>query len=159
MKDDLDRLIRRVQGLAASARVGALDEENARKLSLQEFGSARGPDGTKGEHNVIRPSLSAATDRNQAAVFSAVQRGVQSVLDGKKGVDGEDILQHVGDDLAEEVQQEIDNNVPPPLAPSTLAARRRRGNASDRTLVDTDEMRQAIRCEAKSGDDVDDGWQ
>lgn len=144
--DDLDRLIRRLSALPASARVGALDEENARKLSYSEFGTPTEP---------IRPTLSAATDRNANAVQRAVQKRVQAVMDGTSRADGEIILQAVGDDLAEEVRNEIDNNVPPPLADSTLAARRRRGNASDRTLVDTDEMRKSIRAEAKDGER---GW-
>ena len=135
-----------MSGLTATARVGALDEVNAQKLAYSEFGTRTQP---------VRPTLSAATDRSAAAIFRATQRGVQAVMDGKAGLDGEDILQRVGDDLAEDVQQEINSNVPPPLAPSTLAARRRRGNASDRTLVDTGEMMKSIRCEAKSGDD---GW-
>lgn len=152
--DDLDRLIARLSRLPAAARVGALDEENARKLSLQEFGSAQGPSGTKGEHNVIRPSLSAATDRNSAALHRAVARRVGAVVDGKTGQTGqtgEAILGAVGADLAEEVRNTIDSNVPPALAPPTLAARRRRGNTSERTLVDTDEMRKSITVEAKAG--------
>ena len=154
MPDALDRLILRMQHLDASARVGALDEENARKLSLQEFGSAQGPAGTKGEHNVIRPTLSAATDRNANAIHRAVERRVATVVAGKPQT-GQDILADVAHDLAEEVQNEIDGNVQPALAPSTIAARRRRGNPSERTLVDTDDMRKSIKVEAKRGDG---GW-
>ena len=144
-----------MQHLDASARVGALDEENARKLSLQEFGSAQGPAGTKGEHNVIRPTLSAATDRNANAIRRATDRKVAAVVDGKSTQTGQDILADVAADLAEEVQNEIDGNVPPVLAASTLAARRRRGNASERTLVDTGDMLRSIKVEAKRGDG---GW-
>lgn len=133
-----------MSGLTATARVGALDEVNAQKLAYSEFGTRTQP---------VRPTLSAATDRSAAAIFRATQRGVQAVMDGKAGLDGEDILQRVGDDLAEEVRREIDNDVPPPLADSTLAARRRRGNASERTLVDTGEMMRSIKCEAVDGAD------
>lgn len=149
--DDLDRLIRRLDRLPAAARVGALDEESARLLSLQEFGSAQGPTGTKGEHNVIRPSLSAATDRNAAGVHRAVARRVGAVIDGKTAQTGEAILGAVGADLAEEVRNTIDSNVQPALAPSTLATRRRRGNASERTLVDSGEMMRSITVDTKAG--------
>ena len=78
------------------------------------------------------------------------------MVDGKSKQTGQDILADVAADLAEEVQNEIDGNVQPELAASTLAARRRRGNSSERTLVDTDEMRKSIKVEAKRGDG---GWQ
>ena len=45
----------------------------------------------------------------------------------------------------------IDGNTAPPLAPSTLAARRKRGNFSARTLVDTGKMRLAIKVDTKPG--------
>lgn len=153
--DELDRLIARMSRLDARARVGALDEENARKLSLQEFGSAQDPAGPKGEHNVIRPTLSAATDRNANAVQRAVDRRIAAVVAGRSAQTGQDILADVAEDLAEEVRNEIDGDVPPPLAPSTLAARRRRGNSSERTLVDSGDMLRSIEVEAKRGDG---GW-
>lgn len=143
--DDLDRLIIRMHHLDASARVGALDEVNATKLSYSEFGTVNEPP---------RPTLSAATDRNANAVHRAVERRVATVVAGKPQT-GEDILADVAHDLAEEVQNEIDGNVQPALAPSTIAARRRRGNSSERTLVDTGDMLRSIKVEAKRGDG---GW-
>jgi hypothetical protein len=64
---------------------------------------------------------------------------------------GETILGEVGGMLAEEVRDAIDGNTPPTLAPSTIAARRRRGNFSARTLVDTGKMRLAIKVDTKPG--------
>lgn len=140
--DDLDRLIRRLDRLPAAARIGALDEVNAQKLAYSEFGTVREPP---------RPALSAATDRNANAVHRAVARRVGAVIDGKTAQTGEAILGAVGADLAEEVRNAIDSNTPPALAPSTLAARRRRGNSSDRTLVDTGEMMRSITVDTKAG--------
>lgn len=139
--DDFDRLVARLTRLPAAARVGALDEVNAQKLAYSEFGTVREPP---------RPALSAATDQNAAALHRAVARRVGDVIDGRSAT-GESILSAVAADLAEEVRNTIDSNVQPPLAPSTLAARRRRGNASNRTLVDTGEMLRAITYEAKQG--------
>ena len=147
MPDALDRLILRMQHLDARARVGALDEANAQKLAYSEFGTINEPP---------RPTLSAATDRNANAIRHATDRKVAAVVDGKSKQTGQDILADVAADLAEEVQNEIDGNVPPVLAASTLAARRRRGNASERTLVDTGDMLRSIKVEAKRGDG---GWQ
>ena len=143
--DELDRLILRMQRLDARARVGALDEVNAQKLAYSEFGTV---------NEEPRPTLSAATDRNANAVHRAVALRVATIVAGKPQT-GQDILADVAEDLAEEVQNEIDGNVQPALAPSTIAARRRRGNPSERTLVDTDDMRKSIKVEAKRGDG---GW-
>lgn len=140
--DDLDRLIARMERLDARARVGALDEVNATKLSYSEFGTVNEPP---------RPTLSAATDRNANAIYRAVDRRVAAVVAGKSTQSGQDILADVAEDLAEEARNEVDGNVPPPLAASTVAARRRRGNTSERTLVDTGEMRESIKAEAKRG--------
>lgn len=129
--------------LTARARVGALDEENATKLAYQEFGTETAP---------ARPTLSATTDRAEADINAAIKRRVLGVIDSKRTVTGETILAEVGGMLAEQVIEAIDNNTPPALAPSTLAARRSRGNDSTRTLVDTGDMREHITVEAKPGD-------
>ena len=142
MPDDLDRLIARMKRLGASARVGALDEENAQKLAYQEFGTETAP---------MRPTLSGTTDRLQAAMDRAVDRRLRAAIDDKGTASGEDILRAVGEDLREEVVAAIENTTPPPLAPSTLANRRARGNPSTRSLVDTGDMRDAIKVETKAG--------
>lgn len=146
MPDTLDRLIYDLGRLEARARVGALDPETALKLACAEFGTRKG--------EPPRPTLSVATDRHEAAAHRAVAHRVGAVLDGH-AADGKAILQKVAEDLAEVVQEQVDANTPPPLAASTLAARRRRGNTSERTLVDSGEMLRSIRVEAKAGTD---GW-
>lgn len=125
------------------ARTGALDEVNATKLAYQEFGTETAP---------MRPTLSATTDRAEADISAAIKRRIIGVIDSKRTVTGETILAEVGGMLAEAVRESIDNNTPPPLAPSTLAARRSRGNDSTRTLVDTGDMRGSIMVETKAGD-------
>ncbi len=142
MPDGLDILIRDLQRLNARARVGALDEENAQKLAYQEFGTEQAP---------ARPTLSATTDRAEGDINRAIDRRIKDVIEGKRSATGETILAEVGGMLAEQVREAIDNNTPPPLAPSTLAARRSRGNDSTRTLVDTGAMRESITTETKAG--------
>lgn len=124
--------------LTGAAVVGALDEENAQKLAFSEFGTSTVPP---------RPTLSVTTDRLAPAIDRKVRREVGLVLDGKgRGVTGQEVVADVGRDLAEEVQGAIDGNVQPPLAPSTLAARRRRGQ-SDRTLVASGDMLRNIKVQ------------
>lgn len=142
MPDAFDRLIADMKRLTASARVGALDEENARKLAYQEFGTVTIP---------MRPTLSVTTDRLEPAINRAINRRLRDVIDGKGSASGEAILRAVGEDLREEVVAAIEDNTPPALAPSTLANRRARGNPSTRTLVDTGKMRDSIKVETKAG--------
>ncbi len=142
MSDALDQLIRDLSRLDARARTGSLDEENATKLAYQEFGTERAPP---------RPTLSAATDRAEGDIARAIDRRVAQVIAGKRTMTGKTLLGEVAGMLQEQVVEAIDGNTPPELAPSTLAARRRRGNESTRTLVDTGDMKASITTEAKDG--------
>jgi hypothetical protein len=150
MPDGLDQLIRDLSRLDARARTGSLDEENATKLAYQEFGTERAPP---------RPTLSAATDRAEGDIARAIDRRVAQVIAGQRTMTGKTLLGEVAGMLQEQVVEAIDGNIPPELAPSTLAARRRRGNESTRTLVDTGDMKASITTEAKDGasDWPDDG--
>ena len=144
MPDAFDQLIRDVGRLSASAVVGAVDDEdNATKLAYSEFGTRTAPP---------RPTLSAATDRLARPINDAIKRRIVAVLSVQRTMTGETILAEVGGMLAEEVRDAIDGNTPPnPLAASTLAARRRRGVFTTRTLVDTGKMRLAIKVDTKPG--------
>ncbi len=138
--DAFDRIVADVKRLNASARVGALDERNATVLSRSEFGTINEPP---------RPSISAAFDSTEPAMRRAIDRKVGAVIDGKSEASGRRILSEVGEDFAEVVRETIDSNVPPENAPSTLAAKARKGQG-DRTLVATGEMRGSITVESKS---------
>ena len=143
MPDAFDQLIRDVSRLSASAVVGVIDdEENAKHLDWSERGTPT---------SEPRPTLSAATDRLARPINDAIKRRVVAVLSASRTMTGETILGEVGGMLAEEVRNAIDGNAPPALAPSTLAARRKRGNFSARTLVDTGKMRLAIKVDTKPG--------
>jgi len=154
VKTGWNELVRGVGRLSGSAAVGALDEENARKLAWSEVGSALDPlPSTPRDGAVVRPTLSVTTDRLRPAIDRAIKADVQAVLDGRgRGVTGQEVMADVGRDLAEEVQHAIDGNVQPPLAKSTLAARRRRGQG-DRTLVASSEMLRSIKVETSADPD------
>jgi hypothetical protein len=144
MPDAFDQLIRDFSALSATADIGALDEATATKLQRTEFGTLTARP---------RPTLSAATDRNAGAINRAIDSRIKQVIDTRRAMTGETLLGEVGEMLAEEVRDAIDNNTPPPLAASTLAARRKRGNFSARTLVDTGKMRLGIGVKTARGAD------
>lgn len=149
MTDPLVRIIRDLSRMHGSAAVGALDEETATKLRFSEFGTATAEP---------RPTISVATDAARPSIDRAIARRVGDVMDGKSTASGVEVLTPVARDLAEQVQERIDNNTPPPLAASTLATRRRRGQG-DRTLVATGDMLRGIGHEVSADagryDDVD----
>ena len=136
--DPLDRIIRDMTRLAGSARVGALDEVNATKLAYSEFGTKTADP---------RPTISVVTDRLRKPIARAIDRRIGAVLDGKSRDTGAEVLAPIARDLTEEVQNQIDGNTPPvPLAASTLAQRKRRGQG-DRTLVASGDMLRSIKVE------------
>ena len=153
--EPLDRIIRDMTRLSGSARVGALDEENATKLSYSEFGTKTAD--PRPTISVVtdrlrkpiapRPTISVVTDRLRKPIARAIDRRIGAVLDGKSRDTGAEVLAPVARDLAEEVQDQIDGNTPPvPLAASTLAQRNRRGQG-DRTLVASGDMLRSINVE------------
>lgn len=149
MRDLLDRLIVALPRFDASVRVGVFGEDNvaeAQHLAWAEFGTTRG--------EPMRPTLSGVWDGALPATLSGVARGAKALIDGKVP-SGEFVLDRLGWALAEAERQALDMDIPPPLAASTLAGRRRRGNQSTATLVDSGKMRDAVSHEAKTGGS---GW-
>lgn len=139
MPDLLDKILADLRRLGGSAIVGALDGENATKMAYQEFGTAP-----------RRATLSPVTDAATPAIFRKITREVGDVLDGKGlGVTGQEIVGDAARDLAEQVQEAIDGDTPPPLADSTAAARRRKGR-DVRTLVDSGDMLRSIGVETSA---------
>ncbi len=140
--DKLDRLIGRLRHASATADVGIVDDqENAQHLFWAEFGTITEPP---------RPTLSRAYDQHDRALMRAIDRQVGDLIDGDI-TSGEAVLRKPAEDLAEAARENIDGNMQPPLAKSTLAARRRRGNTSEWTLVDTGKMRDAVRAVVREG--------
>ena len=146
--DRLDRLIGRLRHASATADVGIVDDpDNAQHLFWAEFGTITEPP---------RPTLSRAFDENERALERAIDRQVGDLIDGDI-TSGEAVLRKPAEDLAEAARENIDGNTQPPLAKSTIAARRGRGNMSDRTLVDTGKMRDAVRAVVREGVAADGG--
>lgn len=140
--DKLDRLIGRLRHASATADVGIVDDPtNAQHLFWAEFGTITEPP---------RPTLSRAYDQHERALERAIDQRVGELVDGDI-TSGEAVLREPAHDLAEAARENIDGNRPPPLAKSTIAARRSRGNLSERTLVDTGKMRDAVLAVVREG--------
>ncbi len=143
MADVLDRLIADFSKGGASGRAGIFDDEdNASKLLWNEYGTETSP---------ARPTLTPAYDED--AIFREIESGVDAILGGRGSA--VKVVSDAVSTVADRAVRNIESNTPPPLAESTIAGRQSRGNASTATLIDTGEMRDAVRSEAKPGDD---GW-
>lgn len=144
--DGLDRLIRALGSADASGRAGIYDdEENATKLLFAEMGTRSAP-----ARPVMGPAWSEKRIVDQAA--ASIDRSLTAAVNGS----APDVVGAIVDDLAERIRENIRSNTPPPLAESTIAARRSRGNDSTATLIDTGDMLAAVRSEVKRGAD---GWE
>ena len=144
MADVLDRLVADFARGGASGRAGIFDDEdNASKLLWAEYGTVTAP---------ARPTLTPAYDED--AITREIEAGVDALLGGRGSAVS--VVTGAVESLADRVVRNIESNTPPALAESTIEARRSRGNMSTATLIDTGDMRGAVRSEAKRGDD---GWQ
>lgn len=110
---------------------------NAALGYIQEFGSPEAniparPFLVPGVRNATGP----ITDRLKIAAQAALRGADASALDRQ--------LHAIGITARDAVQQEITDGQFVPLAPSTIANRRRRGRTGDKPLIDTGQLRQAI---------------
>jgi len=140
MSDPLDMMIRALESAnAASTRAGIVDDEtNASKLFYQELGTITIP---------ARPTITRSYDEDR--IMAEAEKALGDAMGGGPSlVDG---VAKIGDDLAARTREAIRSNTPPPLAESTIEARRARGNTSTATLIDTGEMLAAVTSQAKAG--------
>lgn len=162
--DGLDALIRSFARLGDDTAAAGIfgDEENATKAAFAEFGTVTAPP---------RPFMSRAAifvesggggngGRDKAGRFikgagsssSPIQAAAAGFVEAAaNGLTVSPALA-IAEVLASAMREQIDKGVPPPLAESTLAARRSRGNSDTTPLRDTGAMRASIRSKAGPGE-------
>lgn len=109
---------------------------NAALLFIHENGAP--------EANIpARPTLKPGIDDAAEDIAGRLTRAAGRAMDGQD-VDFGQTLEAVGLVAVNAVRRRINNNTPPPLAPATIAKRKRKGRNSTKTLVDTGAMRNAV---------------
>jgi hypothetical protein len=88
-----------------------------------------------------RPFMDPGIKNAQDLITKELEGAASDVLDGKSPRSG---LVRAGLEAQTGIRNQIRSNIPPPLKPGTLAARRRRGRRGTLTLQDTGQMRNAI---------------
>jgi hypothetical protein len=109
---------------------------NAARLYIHEHGAP--------EANIpARPTLMPGIADVQDAINKYLQAAARAALSGDASKI--DVALHSAGTVARDsVKTRIGSNTPPPLAERTLQDRRARGKASENTLVDSGEMRNAV---------------
>ncbi|MDN7413504.1 hypothetical protein QZM42_33805 [Burkholderia vietnamiensis] len=146
--DRLDEVLKSISGLVQKqVLVGVPDSTAGRKdesepLSNAEIGYIL-EHGSPANNIPERPHLVPGVQDARPKFEPQLQKGVEAALDG----DLEKVnrsLNRAGLVAQNSVRAKINSNIPPKLADSTLAARRRRGITRENTLVDTGQYRNAI---------------
>lgn len=109
----------------------------AQIAAVQEFGSS---DGTIPERAPLRSAMA----EHEAELKKLTKKCVQKILDGK--MNQTQALGLLAQRAQDWIKAKITSNIPPPNAPSTVAAK-----GSDRTLVDTAQMLNSVEWEIRKG--------
>lgn len=165
--DHFPDVFRRLRGADLTAVAGIFSPEKAEeaeKLTYQEFGtkvrseSAFQKDATEATGAVRVPqrqTVAPAFDEGEDEIVEDIADGLYDVIRGAWY--GDKLAERTAETLADNIRARIESNTPPPLAESTLAARRRRGNNSTQTLVDEGDMLKAIEHTVVRGEFNADG--
>lgn len=96
--------------------------------------AATGEYGNPANNQPPRPFFRNAIAEHESEWADSVARGIRA------GFPVEQVLEVVGAQIQGDVQASIATLMDPPLAPATIAARKRKGNNSTKPLVDTKVM-------------------
>ncbi|KWA35743.1 hypothetical protein WT41_01445 [Burkholderia territorii] len=146
--DRLDEVLKSISGLVQKeVLVGVPDSTAGRKDEGEPLRNAKIgyilEHGSPANNIPERPHLVPGVQDARPKFEPQLQKGVEAALDGDlEKVDRS--LNRAGLVAQNSVRAKINSNIPPKLADSTLAARRRRGVTRENTLVDTGQYRNSI---------------
>lgn len=136
----------------ARVRVGVLGDteqggmhEKGSPLTVAEV-AAVNEFGTEDGHVPARSFLRSTFDEQREKLAGMGEKLIGAVLDGR--MDTDQALGILGAQLAADIKAKITSNIPPPNAPSTVAAK-----GSDHTLIDTGAMRAAVTWSTGEGEE------
>lgn len=110
---------------------------NAALLYLNDTGSPS-------QNIPARPTLQPGVEDAKPKIIPHLRAIGQQTLENPSPVDIERGLSAVGQIASNSVKARINAGPPPPLKPATIKARKRRGHASEKPLVETAQMRNAV---------------
>lgn len=99
--------------------------------------------GSPSQNIPARPFMEPGIKSVQVQLEQKLLTAGQAVMEGDS-VKTEKALHAVGLIAQNGLRARVNSNIPPPLKPATLKARRRRGRTGTRTLIDTAQMRNSL---------------
>ncbi len=151
VKDDSARIVAAIRALASKrVMVGVPAGEALRKPEAGEPSTVNNAmlayiheNGCPAAHIPPRPFLKPAVTALQPEIERGLKNAAALALKGDEaGVDK--ALHGLGLIAQAAVRNKINEGIPPPLAESTLRARRARGRTGTKSLIDTGQLRNAI---------------
>jgi phage gpG-like protein len=132
--------------LKSDVLVGVPAEEGARKngegmnnATLAYIHDNGSPAANIPDRPFMQPGIAVAKER----IAKFLEQGAREAMHGNPG-GVEKGLQKAGLTAQASIRAAINAGIPPPLAPSTLAARKARGRTGEKPLIDTGQLRNSI---------------
>lgn len=149
--DRLSDFVKQLNDLTTLGVAVGFPEENAPRNDGQANNAMIGYVQNYGIGVPARNFMESGIEEKKDDLAKALQKVGTDVLDGKSAKDG---LARVGLMAQAAVRGRIRSNLPPPLAPATLRARRRRGRTGTLTLQDTGQLRNAVNYVVMDKEDL-----
>lgn len=146
-KDGLPKVLRSIQQLALQEVLIGIpatttDRKDAQPINNATIGYIQ-ESGSPANNLPARPFLVPGVQNSLPAATEQLKKGAQEALRGN--ADGADKRVNAAGIVAQNaVREQINSNIPPPLAESTLEGRRRRGRTGEIPLIDTGQLRNSI---------------
>lgn len=119
-----------------SPRDGGSSVSNLDLAIIHEFGTDTVP-----ERSFIRSSF----DEHRPEYSRMLNRGGKQILDGK--LDAETVVGVIGEKCLSDVKRKIDDGIPPPNRPSTIAKK-----GSSKPLIDTAQLKNSLTVVVSAGE-------
>lgn len=146
-KDGLARVLRSIQQLAAQEVLVGIPSETTERQDGEPINNATigyiQETGSPANNLPARPFLVPGVESVQKEATNQLKRGGDAALSGR-AMDADKAMHAAGIIAQNGVKAKINSGVPPALAASTLAARRRRGRTGEKPLIDKGELRNSV---------------
>lgn len=146
-KDNVSSVLRSIQQLASNEVLIGIPATTTERQDGEAINNATigyiQERGSPVNNLPARPFLVPGVEKAQKAATDELKKGADEAMDGN-AQGAEKALHRAGITASNSVKATINAGVPPALADSTLAARRRRGRTGEVPLIDTGSLRNSI---------------
>jgi len=146
-KDNVSVVLRSIQQLASNEVLIGIPASTTERQDGEPINNATigyiQETGSPVNNMPARPFLVPGVESAQKAATDELKKGADDAMDGNAQA-ADKALHRAGIVASNAVKAKINAGIAPELAPSTLAARRRRGRTGTTPLIDTGSLRNAI---------------